>query len=246
MVNAKKTQAIVIGSPYFISRMSESVVKNLSFDGTIIPFSATVRNLGIIMDQTLSWSAQVADVSRKVFASLHSLRRLQNFLPLSTKITLAQSLLLPLLDYGDISYLDLAEGLLDRLDRLQNVCIRYIFGLRKYDHVSHYRAQLKWLPIRDRRNIHILSLLFNSLFNPSAPIYLSERFSYLSVGSQHRLRSNSNLLLACPSSSSKTYSKSFTVHSTRLWNRLPTSIRQSPSIVSFREGLKKMWLAPSS
>ncbi|KAI8431895.1 hypothetical protein MSG28_004449 [Choristoneura fumiferana] len=75
-----------------------------------------------------------------------------------------------------------SEGLLDKLDRLQNVCIRYIFGLRKYDHVSNFRVQLKWLPIRDRRNIHVLSLLFNTLFNPSAPVYLSERFSYLAAG----------------------------------------------------------------
>lgn len=53
-VNAKKSQAIVIGGPYFVSKLSEMVVPKVRFDGTIIPFSSTVKNLGIIIDQTLS------------------------------------------------------------------------------------------------------------------------------------------------------------------------------------------------
>lgn len=61
------------------------------------------------------------------------------------------------------------------------------------------RVQLKSLLIRDRRNIHILSLLFNALFHPSAPKYFSQRFSYLVAMSRYRLRSNTKLLLACPS-----------------------------------------------
>lgn len=52
-------------------------------------------------------------------------RRLENFLLLRIKITLDQSILLSLRDYGDIANLDLSEGLLDKLDRLQNLCIRY-------------------------------------------------------------------------------------------------------------------------
>lgn len=194
------------------------------------------------MDQTLSWSAHVSEVSRRLFASVHSLRRLQNFLPFHTKITFAQSLLLPLLDYGDIAYLDLSERLLDKLERLQNVCIRYIFGLRKFDHVSCFRAQLKWLPIRHRRNVHILSLLFNVLFKPQSPSYLSERFSYLASGSGNRLRSSSNLSLSFPASKSKSYSKSFSMHAVRLWNRLPVEIRQSQTVATLRNRLKKYWL----
>ncbi|CAG9137835.1 unnamed protein product [Plutella xylostella] len=65
-----------------------------------------------------------------------------------TKLSLATSLLLPILDYADVCYLDVTEALLNKLERLQNTCIRFIFGLRKYDHVSSYRAKLKWLPIR--------------------------------------------------------------------------------------------------
>ena len=58
-----------------------------------------------------------------------------NFLPIRTKATLAQTLLLPLLDYDDVCYPDANEEVLDKLDRLQNMCIRFIFALHKFDHV---------------------------------------------------------------------------------------------------------------
>jgi hypothetical protein len=202
-----------------------------------------VFNLGITMDQTLSWSPHIAEVSQRIFRSLHSLRRLQNFLPLRTKLTLTQSLLLPLLDYGDIAFLDLNEELLDKLERLQNVCIRYVFGLRKYDHISEFRSKLRWLPIRRRRDVHILSLLFNTLFSPTSPPYLSERFSYMADDSGHRLRSSTNLTLAVPSRKTRTYSRSFTARAVTLWNELPLSLRQSQSVASLKMNLKKLWLS---
>lgn len=99
----------------------------------------------------MSWVPQVSEVSRKMFAAYSSLKRVRNFLPISTKITLAQSLLLPILDYADSFYLDLTVELLNKLELLQNVAIRFIFGLPR-DHVSEFRAKLKWLPIRRRRD----------------------------------------------------------------------------------------------
>ncbi|KAM3968437.1 uncharacterized protein ACR2FA_003413 [Aphomia sociella] len=116
LINTAKSQAIVIGSPHFISKLRSLVVPSIVFDGNTIPFRSSVKNLGITIDQTLSWCSHINEISRKVFASLHSLRRLQHFLPVNTKELLARSLLLPLLDYADIAFLDPTEELLDKLE----------------------------------------------------------------------------------------------------------------------------------
>lgn len=158
-INPTKTQTIIIGSSRTVSKIDWSTLPHIVFDGVVVPYSETVKNLGITFDCSLSWRAQLEATSRKLFASAGSLRRLRNFLPTATKAALAQSLLLPVLDYADACYLDLTQEQLDKLERLQNFCIRFIFGLRKYDHVSPFRVMLKWLPIRLRRNMHILSLL---------------------------------------------------------------------------------------
>ena len=60
-----------------------------------------------------------------------------------------------------------------KLERLQNLCIRFVFGLRKYDHVPDHRRQLGWLPIRLRHNYHMLTLLYSindSKFDSLVPI----------------------------------------------------------------------------
>lgn len=107
-----------------------SCLPQITFDSTITPFNNTVKNLGI-MDSELSWGPR-----RKMFASSASLMSLRNFLPNATKVTLAQSLMFPILDYTVASLTDPTEEQLNKLERLENLCIRLIFGLRKYDHES--------------------------------------------------------------------------------------------------------------
>lgn len=171
-----------------------------------------------------------------------SLRRLRNFLPTATKVALAQSLLLPILDYADSCYLDLTEEQLNKLERLQNFSIRFIFGLRKYDHISEYRNKLKWLPIRLRRNAHILNLLYCVLFNPATPSYLKQRFQFLHSTHSRNLRSSQNLILSIPSHTTNFYGSSFTVQAARLWNALPLDVRKAQSLPIFKGLVKKHYL----
>ncbi|CAF4803245.1 unnamed protein product [Pieris macdunnoughi] len=135
-INPAKSQVIIIGSPLFISRVKWAQLPGVYLDGVALALNKTVKNLGVFFDQTFSWGHHVKEISRKLYAASSTLRRLSNFLPIRTKTMLAQSLLLPILDYADSCSSDLNEELLDKIERLQNFCIRFIFGLRKYDHVS--------------------------------------------------------------------------------------------------------------
>lgn len=207
----------------------------------IIPLSMKVKNLGVIFESNLSWTSQINNISKKVNFTFHSLRRLQNFLPFETKITLAQSLLLPLLDYGDVCFLDATEELWNKLERLQNLGIRFIFGLRKFDHVSAFRAQLKWLPIRRRRDLHILSYLYFILFSPLSPKYLRERFQFF-VPRGVPCRTAVSLRLMAPSHCSSRFGGSFTSKAVRLWNSIPHDIRASTSINIFKRKVKEHFL----
>ena len=207
----------------------------------MIPFSSSVKDLGLLIDQHLTWHPQVNDVSRKIFFKIHSLKRLQKFLPLQTKAHICQTLLLPILDYGDVCYLDLSEQLLDKLERLQNLCIRFIFGLRKYDHISEYRSRLKWVEIRDRRNLHLLTLLYNILNYPRFPTYLRSRFQYLAEHGRE-LRSKDENTLLIPQHRTVFYGESFTVRASRLWNQVDTYIRSAPSVSVFKNRLKSHYL----
>ncbi|CAH2102081.1 unnamed protein product [Euphydryas editha] len=243
-VNPSKTQTIVIGSQYILSRIDWSNIPPIIYDNVPIPYSSTVKNLGVFLDVNLSWAHHIKELSKRTFAALRSLRRLQSFLPIPTKTMLAQSLLLSVLDYADASYPNLTEDQLNTLERLQNVAIRYVFGLRKYDHISEFRSKLKWLPIRFRRNLHMLSLLYCVLFSPSSPTYLKRKFEFIGEHSKV-LRSSENLTLRLPVHKTKYFHKSFEVQAILLWNALPLNIRKADSLEIFKRRLKEYYLSLS-
>ncbi|KAJ0175142.1 hypothetical protein K1T71_009283 [Dendrolimus kikuchii] len=87
-VNPSKTQAIIIGSSRMISKINWSLLPDLLFDGTCLHISDKVKNLGVIIDRELSWWPHITELSRRVFASSASLRRLKYFLPTATKVTI--------------------------------------------------------------------------------------------------------------------------------------------------------------
>lgn len=244
-VNPDKSQAIIIGGSKQLARLNVTNVPSLLFDSTPLTYSKEVKNLGVIFDSTLSWYPHIAEVSRKIFAASGSLRRWKNLLPVKTKVELAQSLLLPILDYADVCNIDLNEDSLNKLQRLQNLCVRFIYGLRKFDHVSEHRRELGWLPIRLRREEHVLTLLYNVLYDPRTPFYLKERFEYLGVDHGRELRSKSDNLLKLPLSRSEYYRDSFTIKAARLWNNLPPDIRHSKSLPIFKSKLHSYLLTKS-
>lgn len=233
-LNLIKSQFIIIGSPYIISRIDSTKLPKIELNRVAVPLSTQVKNLGIYIDNKLSWSCHVMELSKKIYAIYRSLNRLRNFLPISTKVSLAQSLILPILDYADTSFFNLTEDQLDKLERLQNFAIRFVFGLRKYDHVSTFRAKLNWLPIRSRRNAHTLNLLYSILFDPKVPEYLKERFTFLRNQDLPE-RSTKKLLLKFPRYNSVFYKSSFTFQAVKLWNSLPVNIRQAKSKTVFRK-----------
>jgi hypothetical protein len=97
-------------------------------------YSQCVKNLGIIMDNVLSWKNQVAAVSQKVYCNLSKLYKFRRNTPISTLFRLVTTLVLPIIDYCDIFYCDANIEVENKLEKLLNACIRYVYNLRKYDH----------------------------------------------------------------------------------------------------------------
>jgi hypothetical protein len=104
LVSPSKSQAMIVGSARLRSRLDWSMVPEMSYDGAVIIYTDMAKNLGLVVDYNLTWSAHINEPSRRLNFSVHSLKRLQHFLPYKTKIVLAHDLLLPILDYADVCY----------------------------------------------------------------------------------------------------------------------------------------------
>lgn len=222
-LNESKTQTLLIGSNRLISNIDMDMVPRLRLNGHPLEFQNKVKNLGLIMNNNLTWTDQVTATCNKVFASIHSLKRFAIYFPLNMKVMLVKTLVFPHFNYCDTVYNDMTAELSDRLQRAQNYCIRFVFNLKRNDHVTPFYQELAILKLKVLRQYHILMVLHDVLHKHS-PQYLYDRFAFISNNGAHNTRHGSNLLIM-PAHRSSFYNKSFTVSAIRLWNSLPASIR---------------------
>ena len=91
----------------------------------------------------------------------------------NTKIII-NSLITSHLDYGNSLLYGISNKLLNKLQVLQNSCVRLIERLKGRDRVSQARKDLHWLPVEARIEFKIIKLTWQCL-NDMAPKYLSEK-----------------------------------------------------------------------
>jgi len=67
----------------------------------------------------------------------------------------------------------MADGLMSRLQSVQNAARRLITGVRRCEHITPALRQLHWLPVRRRVDFKISTLVYRSLAG-TAPVYLAQ------------------------------------------------------------------------
>ena len=156
--------------------------------------------------------------------------------------SLVVSLVLTKLDYGCTTLAGLpdTDTQLRRLQAVQHAAARLIFHARKFDHVTPLLQQLHWLPIQQRIEFRLATLVFRCLHG-TAPRYLADQLRRVAdVESRRRLRSSATPELVVPSTRHKTIGdRAFSVTAARAWNNLLQSdVLSSASLPVFRQRLK--------
>ncbi|KAJ1529557.1 hypothetical protein ONE63_006329 [Megalurothrips usitatus] len=185
---------------------------------------------------TLNWGRHIEYLCKKVLTILSQLRRSYLHLPCDIKTTIINSIVLPHLDYGSAIMEDMLVVYQIKLQRLQNACVRFIFNLRKDEHVSPYIEKLNWLRMDQRRKIS-QSLLLYKILNDKTPSYLHCKFQFVSQVHQRKNRSSSQRLVV-PQHRTVKYSKSFLVTACKLFNSLEIHPLLSLSFHAFKNRIR--------
>ncbi|VEN60509.1 unnamed protein product, partial [Callosobruchus maculatus] len=99
-----------------------------------ISFSDSVKNLGFILDYRLRFCDHIALCIQRGYSALKLLYPHRKYLDYDQK---SVNFILSQFSYGVPVYstcIDVDTEL--RIQRVQNSCVRYIFGIRKYDRVT--------------------------------------------------------------------------------------------------------------
>lgn len=146
-LNAEKTQVIWLGTRQQLAKVHIAEIQLLS---TSVSISSTVMDLGVTLDGTLTMSQHVAAVCRSSFFQLRQLRAVRRSLSSETTKILVHSFVSGRLDYCNSLLAGISDGLIQKLQSVQNAAARLVTGLRKFDHVSETIRELHWLPVRKR------------------------------------------------------------------------------------------------
>ena len=184
-LNKEKTEFIMIGSAQQLRKMQYS---SITVAGDVIESRSNVRNLGCFFDNEMKMHIHVHYILKCGYYQLRQLYILRGCLTPKTANTLVVSLIFSKLDYCNALLFGIPDVLLNKLQKLQNACARFVTKRRKYDNISDALRELHWLPVCARIEFKILIWVYKCLTN-SAPMYLVDLLSPLD---QNRSRRNIN------------------------------------------------------
>ena len=198
--------------------------------------TAKARSLGVVIDDNMIFDVRISDICRSSFYQLRNLSKIRKYLTRESSEIAMHAFITSKLDYFNSLLYGCRKMQLKKLQCIQNTAARIITRTRKFDHITPVLSDLHRLLVSYRFVFKILLLVFKSL-NHLSPSYLADRLSYQSHS--RNLRSSSRQLLEQPRSFTKTYGdRAFSVCVPKLWNSLPLDLRKSPSLTSFKKGLK--------
>ena len=179
------------------------------------------KYLGILIDENLTWTAQVSHVSKMMSYYLFWINSKRKFLSSVVIKLLIDSLVLSRLDYAlPVWGPPLTQASINRLQRLQNWGVRITKSLHKYDHVSHHLNSLSWLPVNFQIQYRSLCAMHRHYLGDAIPFVPPITFG---VHHSHNTR--------CPSSFANLprCRLSFTQHffhyrTAKWWNQIPLDI----------------------
>ena len=183
-----------------------------------VSFSSSVRSLGVILDQSLSFQQQISNICKVAYLELRRISSIRHYLTADATKTLVCAFVLSRVDYCNSLLAGLPKYLLDRLQRIQNNAARLICKASRSDHISPLLHSLHWLPISDRINYKLSTFTFSAVCG-TGPEYLSELIHVYTPSRQLRSSSNTRKL-RIPHVRTKTYGqRPFSFQSPTNWNR---------------------------
>jgi hypothetical protein len=232
-LNDDKTEFLVLSSSRQQHKIPEA---SLSIGSATIARSKTARNLGVIFDSTLSMESHVSAICKNSFFQLRNIAKIRKYLTDKSTEKVIHAFISSRLDNNNALLYGIPKSKIQRLQRVQNSAARIIRKCKKSDHITPHLKHLHWLPVQQRIKFKILTLTFKCLHG-LAPKYLNDLLTLYKPS--RTLRSSSGIQLVVPKTKLSSYGdRAFAKVAPVLWNALPTDVRCTNTVDSFKLLLK--------
>ena len=231
-INIKKTKLMVFGTR---SRVKKSKSVKISINNECLQLVPSFKYLGILLDSTLSYKQLIASVISTVLHKVTLLSKVKKYLTDCTALQIYKSMILPYLDYADVIFDKANSTDLNKLQRLQNRCLKLCASRdRRFStDLAHKLASVPFLT--DRRKAHTLNFMYKR----------QNRRDLLNVR-EIRTRAHDAPLFDVIIPRCEAVKRSVCYAGSVVWNSLPPEIRNTDSYLAFKNLQKKAMLLPLS
>ena len=133
----------------------------------------SVKNLGSWFDEHMAMDIHIGKTCSKAFKGLYNIKQLRKFISTEATKILVHPFVTSHLDYCNSLLSGVPQYQLNCLQKILNATARLVCLVPKFDHITPYLIDLRWLPVEFRINFKVLLFVFKAL-NGKAPRYISE------------------------------------------------------------------------
>ena len=226
-LNSTKTKILVIIPP---SLRNIIKIEGTFINNQCVRFVRSAKNLGVILDNELSFNEQITKVVQACFMMIRKLSKIKDYLTFEQLRTAVSALIFSRLDYCNALYYGIKAEFLNKLQYVQNSASRLVRKKNCFrGATSEYIRKCHWLPIRERI-VFKVCLMVHKCLHGIAPTCLSGMLKYV--------WSSRTMKLVQYKSKGKFGSRAFVCVGPRVWNILPQEIRMEKDEVKFKAMLK--------
>jgi hypothetical protein len=190
----------------------------LNINDNDIETVSQAKDLGVIIDNDLSMSSHVSSICKRCYFALKSIYPLQYALTVQLKIKICDTLILSLINYCLIFYGSfLTKNEFYRLQKIQNLCLRYCYNVKRYEHITPYLRRSGWLNVKNRYKYYLCSIIFK-IVTTKTPEYLYSRITF--TKDIHDRNTRSKQLIDILKHNKEIYKSSFTYMCAKLLNKI--------------------------
>lgn len=233
VINIDKTKVMLI-----TSRQKRKCLQDpnlaLRYNNIDIKMTTCDKILGVHVDEHLIWNSHIQQVCKKISSYLWLLSKIRTFLSTEHRLLYYKAYIKPHFDYCSVIWSNTSSSNINKLNSLQRRACKLILS-HEYYGLTEALRRLDILSFDQSVFLNKAKIMYK-VHNNLAPSYLQELFQMRDVtidNTASNLRSVSQMNYILPQAKCNLFKGSLSFSGVIVWNSIPVSIKQSPSLNSF-------------
>ena len=237
LINPVKTKILLDGVPQLLRKLPPTSISLLGKEITPVPVA---KDLGVYIDQSLTYNDHVAKTTSNCIFKLVQISRIKHLLDRKTLLLLTNAFVFSTMYYCSTVWANTSQRNIKKLQLVQNFAARIVLGFKKFDHISQGIKSLNWLTVKERLYFNDAVMVFKCV-NNLVPEYLADMF--VPRSRIHSRVTRSCNLLHIPRCRLSSGQRAFTYRGCKLWNNLPNDLKAAENVNAFRLRLLNVLLS---